>query len=59
VSNHFIPVEPKYQFPVVVFAGPLVGERAMKVRLLDDVLLFACIAAFVTGVTIAAVALLG
>ena len=35
-----------------------VGERAMKAKLLD-VLLLTCIAAFVTGIAIAAVNLLG
>jgi len=36
-----------------------VGEIAMAAKLLDDVLLLTCVAAFFTGITIAAVALLG
>jgi hypothetical protein len=48
-------MEPKYQFPLVVFAEPPVGENAMKVNLLENVLLFACIAGFVTGIAFAAV----
>jgi hypothetical protein len=35
------------------------GEKAVKVGLLDDLLLLTCIVAFVTGIAIAAVTLLG
>ena len=52
-------VEPNYQFPLVIFAGPPVGENAMKANLLENVLLFTCLAAFVTGIAFAAVTLLG
>ena len=48
-------MEPKYQSSLVVFAGPPVGENAMKANLLENVLLFACIAGFVTGIAFAAV----
>src|SRR5262249_49509241 len=38
---------------------PLFGRNAMKANLLDNVLVFTCIAAFITGITIAAVTLFG
>src|SRR5262249_31946251 len=38
---------------------PLFGRNAMKANLLDNVLAFTCIAAFITGITIAAVTLFG
>jgi len=60
-KNHQQPdtLEPKYQLPLVVFAGPPVRENAMKANLLDNVLAFTCIAAFITDITIAAVTLFG